>query len=573
MASHAPSTSLNDPALQAVAGRWLKALTDGSSELVVLVDADGTFQFVGSGPGSKALLGLDALELAARPLVELIHPDDQDRVGREFRELASVPGAIRHAEYRVRHKGGAWIHVESTAQNRLDDPLIGAVIVHTRESSSAEAPVSARVNPLTQLPTRASFLASVGAAVGQAQRDAGYGFSVLIVELDKLKMLVGTYGQDVVDELVVEVGRRVAACLKPNDTLAHLAPGEFAVLLDGLRDRVHASRVADRIQKSLAARQRVRENMITVSAIVGIATSERRYERAEEVVRDAALAASRARSPVTRRAVFQTQMRVEDNRYLQILSGLYNALQGNQFRLLYQPIVALKTGRLAGFEALIRWFHPEHGMISPMSFIPVAEETGLIVPIGRWVMEQACRELARWNALTGLEDPLYMSVNLSAKQLVEEDIGQVIDNAISAAGVLPKQLKLEVTETAVLENQDTAAALIRKIKESGVRVSLDDFGTGYSSFSYLHQLPYDTLKVDRSFVTRLEEGDESNEIIHAIIVLAHNLHMDVVAEGVETARQVAKLRRMACEYAQGYHFAKPMTAEDAAALVLAKPQW
>lgn len=573
MTSRVATTSVNDPAVQAVLGRWLKALTDGSSELVALVDADGTLQFVGGGPAATALLGMDSIELSRRPLGELVHPDDGARVERAFRELAMTPGVRSSAEFRLRHRNGSWVRVESTAQNRLDDPTIAAIIVHTREAADAEGPISERVNALTHLPSRSVFLASVNAAVARAQREAGYGFSVLIVELDKLKMLVGTYGQEIVDELVLEVGRRIAALLKPADTLAHLAPGEFAVLLDGLSDRVHATRVADRIQKALGARHRVREHTITASAIVGIATSERRYERADDVVRDAALAASRARGPGARRAVFQTQMRVEDNRYMQILSGLYGALQGHQFRLLYQPIVALKTGRLAGFEALIRWHHPDHGMISPMSFIPVAEETGLIVPIGQWVMEEACRELGRWNALTGDDEPLYMSVNLSAKQLVEDDVGAMIDAAIRDAGISPRQLKLEVTETAVLDNQDTAATLIQRIKDSGVRVSLDDFGTGYSSFSYLHQLPYDTLKVDRSFVTRLEEGEESNEIVQAIIVLAHNLHMDVVAEGVETDRQVTKLRAMACEYAQGYHFAKPMTAEDAVGLIRARPRW
>jgi len=396
---------------------------------------------------------------------------------------------------------------------------------------------------------------------------------VLIVELDKLKMLVGNYGQEVIDDLVIEVGRRLAAILKPNDTLAHLGTGEFAVLLDALRDRVHASRVADKIQKALAARYRIGEHNVTASAIVGIATSERHYDQAEHVIRDAALAASRARGPGSRRAVFQTQMRVEDSRYMQILSGLYSAVQANQFRLHYQPIVSLTTGTLAGFEALIRWFHPEHGLISPLSFIPVAEETGLIVPIGQWVMQEACRQMAAWNELTEGDTSIYMSVNLSAKQFVEEDISAQIESAVAESGISPLQLKLEITETAVLENQDSAAEMLRRIKSSGVRVSLDDFGTGYSSFSYLHRLPYDTLKVDRSFVSRLGEGDDSTSIVHAIISLAHNLRMDVVAEGVETVGQAEKLRTMACEYAQGYYFAKPMPAEEAGALIQAKPRW
>ncbi|MBM4359953.1 MAG: GGDEF domain-containing protein [Deltaproteobacteria bacterium] len=556
-----------------MAGRWLKTLSDGSKELVVLVDADGTLQFIGGGQASQRLFGFEELELAARPATDLVHPDDELRILKDFRELASTPGDTRSAEFRVRHRSGAWVRVESTAQNRLDDPLIGAIVIHTRESVSPEALSASYLNPVTQLPTRLPFAEAVTKSVVRAQAEATYGFSVLIVDLDKLKMLVGTYGQDVVDELINEVGRRLASVLKPNDTLAHLGPGEFAILLDGLRDRVHAARIADRIQKSLAVRYRIREHTIAPSAIVGIATSERRYERSEDVIRDAALAASRARGPGARRAVFQTQMRVEDNRYMQILSGLYTALQGNQFKLLYQPIVDLKTGSLAGFEALIRWYHPEHGVISPMSFIPVAEETGLIVPIGLWVMQEATRQLSRWNEITPADDRLYMSVNLSAKQVVEEDIHALIEAAVAESGIAPSQLKLEVTETAVLDNQENASEVIRKIKSSGVRVSLDDFGTGYSSFSYLHQMPYDTLKVDRSFVTRLEEGDESNEIVNAIIVLAHNLRMDVVAEGVETPRQVAKLRNMACEYAQGYYFAKPMSAEEASHLITQRPRW
>lgn len=565
--------SVDETALLAVAGRWLKALTDGSKELVVLVDADGTLQFVSGNPAAKLLLGFDGVELSRRTVAELIHPEDEARITKEFRELAAAPGEARTAGYRARHRSGGWVKLESTALNRLDDPLVAAIVVHTREVSSLDAPVSGELHPLTRLPDRVIFSVAVSAAVERARHDASYGFSVLIVELDKLRMVVGNYGQEVVDELLVEVGRRLSALLKPHDTLGHLGLGEFAVLLDGLRDRVHASRVADKIQKTLAARYRVGEHTLTLSAIVGIATSEREYERAEHVIRDAALAASRARGPGTRRAVFQTQMRVEDSRYMQILSGLYSALQANQFRLHYQPIVSLKTGMLAGFEALIRWFHPEHGLISPLSFIPVAEETGLIVPIGKWVLDEACRQMAEWNGLLGGDRSLYMSVNLSAKQFVDDDMPAHVQAAVADSGIDASQLKLEITETAVLENQDSAAQMLHRIKESGVRVSLDDFGTGYSSFSYLHQLPYDTLKVDRSFVSRLDDDDDSYQIVHAIIVLAHNLRMDVVAEGVETARQAAKLCEMACEYAQGYHFAKPMPAEEATVLIAARPKW
>ncbi len=566
-----PLANVDESVLVTVGGRWLRALTEGSKEIVVLVDADGALQFISAGSAAEDLLGWSTAELETTTTEQLIHPEDEPRVMTAFRNLAIEAGSRETVDYRVKHKTGGWVRVQSTGINRLDDPLIGAIVVHTRERHGSEAP-SSGIHPVTNLPDRNAFVHTVSDAVARTRADASYGFSVLLVDIDNMKMLVGNYGQEVVDEVLVQMSQRLGGSIKAADTLAQLESGEFAVLLDGLRDRVHASRVADKIQKALALRYRVKDQQITVAAIVGIATSERKYENPEQVIRDAALATNRARGPgKRRRAVFQTQMRVEDARYMQILAGMHTALQANQFRLHYQPIVSLSTRTLAGFEALIRWVHPEQGMIMPVSFIPVAEETGLIVPIGNWVLNEACRQMAAWTREHGQK--LYISVNLSTKQFVEEDISAQIEAAIRDSGVDPAQLKLEITESAVLENQDGAAMALNRIKQHGVKVSLDDFGTGYSSFSYLHQLPYDTLKIDRSFVSRIGDAGENSEIIHAIIVLAHNLRMDVVAEGVETATQATQLKNMWCEYAQGNYFAKPMEAEAAAALIKATPQW
>jgi EAL domain-containing protein (putative c-di-GMP-specific phosphodiesterase class I) len=306
---------------------------------------------------------------------------------------------------------------------------------------------------------------------------------------------------------------------------------------------------------------------------VGIATSERVYEKAEHVIRDAALAANRARARGRRRrAVFQTQMRVEDSQMLSLVSSLHTALPGNQFRLHYQPIVSLKDHSLVGFEALIRWFHPTKGIISPTNFIPIAEETGLIVQMGLWVLREACQQMAHWNRTFQTPVPLYVSVNLSPKQL-DDELAQHIESILRETGLQPSALKLEVTESAVLENQKAATELFERLKANGVRVSLDDFGTGYSSFSYLHQLPYDTLKIDRSFVSSMGDKEGEGDIVHAIITLAHNLHMDVVAEGVETASQAKRLGAMWCEYGQGFFFEKPVDADAAAAIIQSPPQW
>jgi len=564
--------TIDHSALAEVAGRWLEALTLGSAEVVALFDPQGGLRFLGSNTAVRALLGCDVMALRGGDPMARVHPSDRDRLLRAFREVASQAGAQQTVEYRVMHERGEYVRLRSIAVNRLADSVVGSVVVHTSSVMASGLPGEER-DPVTHLLNRASFTEVVEKAVQRTRSDQTYGFSVLVCELARLKMLIGSYGQEVVDQLYLEVAKRLIALLRPEDSLAQFGGGEFAILLDGVCAKRQAAKIADRIQKTVEMSYTLDGHEITTAAIVGIATSERTYEQAEHVMRDAALAANRARRLTRkRRAVFQTQMRVEDTRFMSTVAVLHGALKADQFRLHYQPIVELGTRGLVGFEALLRWARPDEGLIPPDQFIPIAEETGLIVQIGEWVLREATRQMAHWNRTLCIGEPLHVAVNLSAKQLAEEDLAQQVESALTDSGLAAAQLKLEVTETAVLENRDAAVEIIGRLKQKGVRISLDDFGTGYSSFSYLYLLPYDTLKIDRSFVSQIGESGQSSEIVHAIIVLAHNLRMDVVAEGVETAAQAAQLNTMWCEFAQGYYFAKPVDAETATSFIAARLQ-
>lgn len=564
--------SIDRSVLQAAVGRWLEALTIGSREGVALLGADGALRFLSVSGSLCELLGYRADELTSLANPALIHPEDRERVKDAFGRLLRESGATRTIDYRARHKLGHYVRIESTGVNRLHDDLVGAVVVHTRGGSVSSMPPSD--DPASSVRDRPGFMSTVDQSIERARVEPDYGFSVLIIELARMKMLLGSYGQDVVDELIRKVWARVTGLLRPGDTLGSLGGGEIAVLLDGVKDRRHAARVADRIQRTVGQRYEVGDQTIDTSAIVGIATSERTYERAADVLRDAALATNRARGRGRkRRAVFQTQMRVEDTRFMSMVAELHTAIQKKQFELHYQPIISLATRTLSGFEALVRWNHPKRGLVPPDQFIPVAEETGLIEPLGRWVLEEACRQMVEWERAYPEAPPLHVSVNLSNKQFAEEDLEGRVSQILRRTGLSADRLKLEVTESAILENQSEAAEVLGRLKDHGVRVSLDDFGTGYSSFSYLCQLPYDTLKIDRSFVSRIGEEGENTDVIHAIIVLAHNLRMEVVAEGVETEMQAAQLKSMWCEYAQGFHFARPLPANEAAALIAAFPTW
>jgi len=557
--------SMDQGVLQAVVGRWFEALTYGSQEIVLLLAADGSLRYVSQSPVLGDAVGYDATEVFKAGM-GLVHEDDRQHLREAFAQLISQDGCMMTSDYRIRHRLGHWVRVQSTAVNRLHDEIVAAVVVHTRPAPVADVPSGSPSGG--RLTDHALFVRTAQQAVDRARREPSYGFSVLAIELERLKMLVGSYGQQIVNQLLGEVGNRISSLLRPQDTLGRLSGGEFAILLDGVSDRRAAGRIADSVQKTVGLRYEIGDHVLNASTIIGISTSERAYEHADDVLRDAALASNRARGKGRkRRAVFQTQMRVEDTRFMAMVAELHNALHVGQFRLHYQPIVCLNTGRLRGLEALIRWQHPNRGLVSPGEFIPVAEETGLIAPIGRWVLSEACRQMAAWHQAYPSEPPVHVSVNLSAKQFGDEDLSAQVETVLGQSGLDARQLKLEITESAVLENHEAARQVLTRLKDKGIKLSLDDFGTGYSSFSYLYQLPYDTLKIDRSFVSRICDEGQNTDVIHAIIVLAHKLGMDVVAEGVETATQASQLRQMGCEYAQGNHFASALEGNVAGELM------
>ena len=493
----------------------------------------------------------------------------------ERRGGAAHPGGRISVEFRARHRAGHYVRLESTAVNRLRNEYVAAIVVHTREVHTSELPPPRpSAPPLPNIDDEADFLHGVAEAIERASGEA-YKFSVLVLELDRGDSLTEAYGEAVAEGVFAEVGRRLAALLRPGDSLCRLDAARHAILLDGVGDRALAERIAARVQKTVGSRFHVKGQDILSSAIIGMATSERCYERAEDVIRDASLAASQARTTGSkqRRVVYRTQMHVEKTRHLSLLAELHNALQRGQFRVYYLPFIGLATRTVSGFEALVRWQHPDRGIISPDLFIPVAEDTGLIVPLGEWVMREACRQMVEWHARYSMDPPLSLSVNVAAKQFAEFDLHERVEEIVKETSFDANQLTLEVCERAVIECGDAVSETLRRLGKMGVKASLDNFGVGASSFAYLHQMPYARLKIDRSLVGAMTEGGRKRELVQAIVSLAHNLSMEVVAEGVETPGQAAQLSKMWCEYAQGYLFGKPMSADEAGAFIAAYPRW
>jgi diguanylate cyclase (GGDEF)-like protein/PAS domain S-box-containing protein len=427
---------------------------------------------------------------------------------------------------------------------------------------------------LTGLPNRLLFLERLAHAILRARRRDRYLFAVLFLDLDRFKVVNDSLGHHVGDELLVVVAKRLQACLRPEDSVARLGGDEFAILLEDVSDVSDATRVAERIHSELSWPVNLSGFDVFTSASIGIALSSTTYDRPEFLLRNADMAMYRAKaSGQARFEVFDRAMHAQALTRLQLETDLRRAVDRNELELFYQPIIDLASGRLVSLEALIRWRHPDRGRMGPDDFIPVAEETGVILQIGGWVVRTAAEQLQQWRRRFARHSSLSVCVNLSARQLSQPDLVEQIERVVIGTGLGPGALHLEITESAVMENAETASVVLGRLKSIGVHLSLDDFGTGYSSLSHLHRFPLDALKIDRSFVGRMEEDERSRQLVHTILTLSRSLGVAAVAEGIETEQQLALLRQMQCGYAQGFLFSEPITAARMEELLAADRAW
>ena len=413
---------------------------------------------------------------------------------------------------------------------------------------------------LTGLPNRKLFTDRLTQVLMQRARHPEQQYAVLFLDFNRFKVINDSLGHSVGDALLIAFGQRLQTCVRDTDTVARLGGDEFTLLLSGVRNLREAETVAGRINQALLTPFEVEGHQLHVSASIGIVTSEEGHADAEEVLRDADIAMYRAKaSGKVGFERFVPEMRERAQSLMTLENDLRFALENDELRLHYQPIVSTVTGQAEGFEALIRWQHPEHGMVSPAEFIPIAEDTGLITKIDRWVMAEGCRQLAQWHRTFGKPE-LTLSLNLSSQQFSQADFIDFAQELLTTTGVDASTINLEITESMMLTGTPQAVATLEALRELNFKLHIDDFGTGYSSLSYLQRFPVDALKIDRSFIDRLTENEASANLVRTIVAMAHTLQLKVVAEGVETEAQLQGLRDLACEQSQGYYFSKPGTA-------------
>jgi diguanylate cyclase (GGDEF)-like protein/PAS domain S-box-containing protein len=560
-------------------------VTENAADMIALVDVKGRRLY--NSPAYKRVLGYSAAELGETSAFEQIHLDDRFKVLEAAREARST-GIGKRLEYRIRHKDGSWRVLESIASVIRDEKgdVAKLVIVNRditeRNRAEEQLEHNSFHDALTGLPNRRLFLDRLQHLFARAQRSPERQYAVLFADLDGFKVFNDTMGPAVGDQVIVEIGRRLEACLRDEDmvsrlqdelhmrnaVLSRMGGDEFTILLEEVTDPSDAMRVAKRILSTVAEPLLVEEREVRTSASVGIALSTTTHTRAEELLQDADVAMRRAKAMGGSRCeVFDEAMHTHAVNRLKLEAELRDAIGKHQFRVYYQPIVHLETKQIAGFEALLRWQHPEQGLISPYKFMAAAEDTGLLVATGQWVILQACQQLRAWDHEIPAMEAVRISVNISARQLADARFVSDLSATLRETGVDPSHLHLEMTENVATADAKLTTTVLSHLKQLRVGVVVDDFGTGISSLSGLRQFAVEALKVDRSLVGGMLIDRGTRDMVELIILLAHKLKLKVIAEGVESAKQLDHLRELGCELGQGYLFSQPVDAKAAEQLL------
>ncbi|UUX49585.1 EAL domain-containing protein [Nisaea acidiphila] len=533
-------------------------------------------------PRWREMLGLVEDDIGESPAewFSRIHPDDVARVTTQID--AHLAGAVPHfeCEFRVRHSDGTylWMLTRGLAVRGEDGSahrIAGSQTDITgRKRAEQQLVHDALHDALTGLPNRTLFLDLVRKALARIRREPDARFAVAFLDLDRFKIVNESLGHVHGDDLIVATARRFENALRESDTVARLGGDEFAILLEEIESPDEATMLTESLHQSLASPFRLGGKEIFVSASLGVAHCDQGYERPEDILRDAELAMYQAKERGKAQSIaFEDEMRVWPVTPLDLDSDLRRALERDEMRLHYQPIIDMRSGKLAGFEALMRWYHAERGEISPVEFIPVAEETGSIFTLSQWALRTAATQITEWNKARPATEQLEISVNLSGRQFARPDAVSGIIDCLDGVGLPANLLKIEITESTLMEDVDRSTEMLDRLKAADIKICVDDFGTGYSSLSYLHTFPIDTLKIDKSFIQDMTSNYQNLEIVRTITMLGQNLRLDVIAEGVETSEQLAQLRALDCHYAQGFLFSRPIGADQVAAFLAEDKSW
>jgi diguanylate cyclase (GGDEF)-like protein/PAS domain S-box-containing protein len=543
-----------------------RALVQNSSDAITVIGQDTTVTY--ASPSVHSVFGVQGSALEGRRLEELVHPEDRPKLVAFMRRVAR-PGRTVPLSARMRHADGTWLEIDSLGTNALHLPAVGGIVLNSRDVSERKAlerqlSVRAYYDSLTHLANRALLRLQIRRGLTRADR-SGRHLAVLMIDLDGFKMLNDSLGHLAGDEVLVAVAERIRACVRPHDTPARLGGDEFAVLLEDLDGPSPAVGVARRVISQLDRPiQTSAGREVFARASIGVALSGPEARTPDDLIRNADVAMYMAKADgAGGYRKFESDMHAAVTERIGLETDLHRAVERDELVVHYQPVVRLADRTIVGVEALVRWDHPERGLLAPQRFIPVAEDTGVIVAVGAWVLRTAARQVWRWQQSYRLPKPMAVAVNVSARQLQQADLAGQLRSVLRDTGLEGPQLVLELTESLLVQYTEASIATLESLKELGLRLAIDDFGTGFSSLAYLRRFPFDVLKIDRSFVRGVDEPDSDDAALaHAIVQIGHALGLDPLAEGIETAAQLAAMKELGCTFGQGFHLAPPLPADE-----------